>query len=353
MDIDILKNILEAGSLAPSGENAQPWRFKIKDNIIYQYLVPERDQSLYSWGHRASYIAHGAVLENIKIASNQLGYNAKIDLFPNTSDINLIARITLAKSTPKNEPLFHYIEKRITNRKPYEVKPLTREQKNALLAVTGGGIRFSMTEDREKIAQLGRVGSTNEEVMLSNKKLHHFFFSHINWTLEEENEKRYGFYIKTLELPPPAQFMFKIFSKWSRMRIFRALGFQKIVATQNAKTNAAASAIGAIIIKERKPTDYINVGMFLQELWLTASKEGLYIQPLAGLLFLKLRIMERDTGLFSKHQISIINEKYELVKNIFNLTDGTVAFMFRVGMGNTPSAHSLKYNIQKNVELIV
>jgi nitroreductase len=346
MEPDI-KKIIEAGAKAPSGENAQPWQFKVVDNVIYQYLVPERDQSLYSWGHRASYVAHGAVLENIKIASSQFGYNTKIDLFPDKSDKNLLAKITLEKSSPKNEPLYPYIEKRVSNRKPYEIKPLTNEQHTALFAVSYEGAKFILTEDREKIAQLGRVGSTNEEIMLSNKKLHHFFFSHINWTLKEENEKRYGFYIKTLELPPPVQFIFKIFSKWSRMRIFNALGFPKVVAAQNAKVNAAASAICIITIKNRTPLDYINVGMYLQKLWLTASSHGLYIQPLAGLLFLKLRILEGDTSVFSIKQKNIIDEKYTLVQKLFGITDETVAFMFRVGVGDTPSAQSSKYDLNK------
>ena len=268
-------------------------------------------------------------------------------MFPDKSDKNLLAKITLEKSSPKNEPLYPYIEKRVTNRKPYETKPLTNEQRAALLAVSHAGVKFILTEDREKITQLGRVGSTNEEVMLSNKKLHHFFFSHINWTQKEENEKRYGFYIKTLELPPPAEFMFKVFSKWSRMRIFKALGFPKVVAAQNAKINAAASAIGIITIKNRTPLDYINVGMHLQKLWLTASKQGLYIQPLAGLLFLKLRILEGDTSVFSAKQKNIIDEKYALVQKLFGITDETIAFMFRVGVGDTPSAHSSKYNLNK------
>src|SRR3989344_1768281 len=343
-----IREIIELASKAPSGENAQPWQFKIKDNIISQYLVPERDQSIYNWGHRASYIAHGAVLENIKIAASQLGYSAIIDLFPDKSSTNLIAKITLEKSMPKNEPLFPYIEKRVTNRKPYEVNPLTDEQRSALLSVSQEeGARFLLTEDREKIVELGRVGSTNEEVMLSNKKLHHFFFSHINWTEKEENEKQYGFYIKTLELPPPAQFMFKVLSKWNLMRIFKMFGFPKIVASQNAKVNAAASAVGIIIIKERKPIDYINVGKYLQILWLTASGHGLYVQPIAGLLCLELRISEGDTSVFSTKQKNIIDEKYALVQKLFGVTNETVAFMFRVGVGDAPSAQSSKYSLEK------
>lgn len=253
-----MQKIIEAGSKAPSGENAQPWKFKVINNSIYQYLVPERDQSVYNYNQYASYVANGAALENIEITARALGLQPKTHILPDSKDSNLVAIIAFEKSQPKNEPLYEYIEKRVTNRKPYKKEPLSIDQKRALLNEKIGSAEFFLVDNSEHINILASVGATNEYLMLQNKAIHNFFFSHINWTEKEENERRYGFYIKTLELPPPAQFMFKVFSKWSRMRIFKALGFPKVVATQNAKINAAASAMGIITIKERRPIDYIK-----------------------------------------------------------------------------------------------
>lgn len=46
---EIIRQIIEAGIRAPSGENSQPWRFLLKGDLIELYNLPERDESLYKW----------------------------------------------------------------------------------------------------------------------------------------------------------------------------------------------------------------------------------------------------------------------------------------------------------------
>jgi len=84
--IEDIKKILEAAVHAPSGENCQPWRFEIRDGEIRIFNLPERDQSLYNYGQMASYVAHGALIENILIASSAFGYRARTNLFPQEND---------------------------------------------------------------------------------------------------------------------------------------------------------------------------------------------------------------------------------------------------------------------------
>ena len=343
-----LKKIITLASLAPSGENAQPWQFKIIDNKIYQYLVPERDQSAYNFNQYASYVANGAALENIEIASRAMGYNATIETLPNATDHNLIAIVTLEKSQPQNEPLYEFIEKRITNRKPYKKEPLTAEQKKALLSQKVSEAEFLLNDDLINIQTLADVGATNEYIMLNNQSIHNFFFSHVNWTEAEENEKRYGFYIKTLELLPPAQFMFKVFSKWNRMRIFKALGFPKMVLKQNAQIYASSGAMAAITITNTTPRDFINAGRLTQRVWLIVTKLGLSMQPMTGILFFMLRLRGGDTTAFSPTQQELIKTQYKKVETIFQVSDNkTITMMFRIGNGEAPSAQSSKYSLGK------
>ena len=77
-----LREILEAAIRAPSGENCQPWRFVLKGESVELWNRPERDQSLYNWGQRASYMAHGAALENLVLAAGARGFGADVAYFP-------------------------------------------------------------------------------------------------------------------------------------------------------------------------------------------------------------------------------------------------------------------------------
>jgi len=172
-----IKKILEVAVHAPSGENCQPWRFSVRKNEIDIFNIPERDQSLYNYGQMASYVAHGALIENILIASSAFGYRAKLNLFPEVGDPNLVAIVFLEQGTPVEDPLHRYIQRRCTNRKPYNTAPLSTDQLAAFTAVAEeiAGGKLILIQDRKKIKTLARAGSVNEQVMLSNEFLHKFW----------------------------------------------------------------------------------------------------------------------------------------------------------------------------------
>src|SRR6185436_19350212 len=122
--LEDFKKILNFAIYAPSGENCQPWEFSIKENKILIFNLPERDQSLYSWGQRSSFLAHGALIENIIIASKELGYQSIVNLFPDQQNKNFVASIELQKTNIDKDPLFSFIDKRCTNRKHYQTNAL-------------------------------------------------------------------------------------------------------------------------------------------------------------------------------------------------------------------------------------
>ncbi len=49
MDNETLKKILAFAVLAPSGDNVQPWRFKMRGGKLLTFDIPERDDSLYNF----------------------------------------------------------------------------------------------------------------------------------------------------------------------------------------------------------------------------------------------------------------------------------------------------------------
>lgn len=350
-----IERILEAGNAAPSGENCQPWRFVVRGETIEVHLLPDRDRSAYSWGHRASFLACGAAIENMNIAASAAGFRADVTYFPNGHESWHVANLSLKKDDVVTaDPLSLCIEKRVTNRKPYDAKSLlTNDEREQLLAAAKQtGSHFFLTEKREEINRLGRIGSTNEEVMLGNHAIHNFFFDHVNWTKVEDEKKKIGFYIKTLELPPPAEIMFKVFRHWQFMRILGAIGFRKVVAKQNGATNASASAIGALMISNIEPIDFVKVGRAIERVWLTATSLGLSFQPLTGVFFFKLKIFGGEEHIFSPHERSVITNAYQEASSICGAEGKHIAFMFRVGRGDAPSAHAVRFPLAEVVEVI-
>lgn len=350
-----IERILEAGNSAPSGENCQPWHFVVHGSSIEVHLLPERDQSAYSWGQRASYLANGAAIENMVIAASAEQFRADVKYFPSAHDPHHVATITLVFDRAVNlDSLAPYIAKRITNRKKYKTTPLTDHERETLrrAATEGGDNHFSLVEGREDIKILARVGSTNEEVMLANKALHQFFFSHVSWTKEEDDKKKVGFYIKTLELPPPAEFMFKRFKNWSTMRLFNVFRFNRVVAVQNGTTNATATAIGAVLCSGCGPSDFVTAGRTVERIWLSATSLGLSMQPLVGTLFFYLRLRFESGNFFSKKERILIENAYTVAEKILRADQKHIAFMFRIGRGDSPSAHAIRFPLKDAVRAI-
>ncbi len=187
--------------------------------------------------------------------------------------------------------------------------------------------------------------------MLGNHELHDFFFSHISWTKEEDQQKKVGFYIETLELPPPAKAMFKLFRNWGTMRFFNALGFNKVVGKQNAATYASASAIGVYAIDSKDPLDFLKAGRTIERLWLTATSLGLDLQPMTGVLYFKLKIAGGEGDVFTKAEREQIEAGYNEIVKLTNTTGKTLAFMFRIGHGKPASAQAVRFPLAEAVSI--
>ena len=348
MDSNIRK-IIESATLAPSGENCQPWKFIINGSNIKLMNLPERDQSLYSWGQRASYMANGAAIENIVIAASNFGFIAEVKLFPDKNDQNFVASIELKSGAREKDSLYEHIPFRCTNRKPYEKVLLPADQIESLKKSTNSDrVKVLFTENEENKKILGKAGSTNEKVMFSNEYLHKFFFNHINWTKEEDDEKKIGFFIDTLELPPPAKAGLKLFKHWKVTNVLNKLGLYKMIGKQNAETNSKSSGFAVLVIKDKSPESFVYAGRALERLWLTSTKLNLSLQPLTGVLFFMYRILANDTGKFSKEHVDLIKNAYYSIAKIFSVRDDeTIAFMCRLGFGGKPSARSSRFSVDE------
>lgn len=163
---EIITKILETSVNAPSGSNSQPWSFQVTDNEILVFAHPEKDHPILNYNHRGTWIAHGALVENIKIAASAFGYRPLIQIFPDGIKLNPTAKIKLEKGIPTEEGLFQVIPWRATNRKRYELRPLTTEQKKYLaqsVEEVGGQARIVWLEDREQINRLGRVAAADRK----------------------------------------------------------------------------------------------------------------------------------------------------------------------------------------------
>jgi hypothetical protein len=351
---DIIRRILETGIQAPSGENSQPWRFVVRsEEEIELWNVPERDLSLYNVGQEGSYVAHGALIENIVIAASKFGYRVQVELFPEKDKEKFVAKLIFTTSNTHTDVLYDAIYKRATNRKAYATGSLTSEQKSEFLssAHEAGFGEVKLVEGFNEKESVAFAASANDEMVLANRSIHNFFFSHVRWNKKESDALPNGFYVDTLELAPPQLLGFKMFRRWSVARLFNKLiGIAKLVAAENAKVFMHSAAMGVVTVPSATPENFVKGGRLIQRIWLKATHMGLSFQPLVGGSYLELGIRSNGAKHFTEAQIHRITEAHKKLKHVFGIANGEIAMVFRVGKGGEPSARSPRFPLSYFIE---
>lgn len=341
---DDLIAIITDGVKAPSGENCQPWKFKVNGSTVSIFNIPEADQSLYNTLQQGSYIAHGALIETIVISAKVHGYSTTVSIFPDEMDETHVADIVFEKSTPQTHPLYDSIPKRCTNRKEYSGEKLTAQQKKELYEVTeGDSARLMLLDDDSLLHKLGHALALNERILFENKKIHDFFYNHILWNKEDE-AKAGGFYIDTLEFLPHQLGPVRLFKHWNVLAFLNTfLPISRKISEENALKYAKSGTFGALCITSTTKEEYVAVGRSIQKVWLAATRAGLAFHPCNGTIYFMDCIKNGGENPFSRTHNERIQAAYKELQDGFGSQSDHLAFVFRIGKADPPTSRSMRH----------
>ncbi len=342
--------IINAGTLAPSGDNCQPWQVLFYGGRLYLKNIETRDRSLYNAKNIASFIAFGAMIENMDIAAKSLGYDMSVTLFPDGENAQIVAVLDFSNSKVINDPLLHFINKRCVNRKKYKPKKIGSDTKQMLLNTASDfeNAEFYLIEDDDRKRKMAEIISNNDRILFENKNLHTFLFDHLRWSRKEVESSRDGMSIESLELGNVQSKMFKMLSSWNLVRFLNIFGFSRLVPLQSYFLCRGSSALCVLIMKGKEDEIFIIGGRLFQRIWLTAASLGLSIQPMTGVTLLIQRLrMGVNNGLSITHQ-EILKNLEKRLKEILPVDENkSIIMTFRVGYTDPPTDKSLRLPAEK------
>lgn len=346
-----IEKIINDGVLAPSGENCQPWKFRVDGNTLSVFNIPERDMSLYNSKQKGSYVAHGALLENIAISATSYGYTTRIQLFPDETVSTHVADVVFEEGIISQDPLYPYIKERCTNRKDFSGEKLHTEIKKEITESIGALPAFLSLIDQDHVLDVvGQALAVNERVLFENKRIHNFFYRHIIWDKKHEGDAG-GFFIDTLEFLPHQLGAVKLFKHWTLLTLLnRILGVSKMISKENGQKYAQSGTFGAIIMNGKSNEDWVHAGMAIQRIWLTATKLGLSLHPCNGTIYFMEQIQDNGGKEFSKKHSTLIHSAYQDIVTGFDAEGKHIGFIFRIGKAEAPSARAKR--IQPEVEFV-
>ncbi len=338
-----ISKIIYDGVLAPSGENSQPWRFVVDGTTIYILNIKKRDSTLYNSGQHGSYVAHGALTENMVISASRFGYKADVSYFP-SGTLNPVVKIILTKDSIHQDHLYEVISRRCTNRNPYLPRKIPDEDKKTIIEESEkrGVGTYKIIDDPEMMNILATASATVERLMFESKIFHRFFFEHFFTRQRDENVPS-GFYIDTLGMTSFEKFGIKLTKSWFIASIFRITGIADIVIAKRALHYRKSGAFGVVIAYGDEPIDYIQAGRTMERVWLSSTKLGISLQPCVGILYLWEGVMKNADFIFTDKEKGIIEKARNQILEVFDVQGKTVPMFFRMGYGETPLVRAFRY----------
>lgn len=344
MESDLLR-IIEAGVLAPSGDNCQPWAFSVRGETVDIHNLPGMDTSVYNRHQRASLVAHGALIENMAVEAAARGWDCGVSLLPDPGAPDLTARLVFTRDRGRPaDPLAPGIPHRCTNRKAYDGRPLTEEQKGSLASQVEpfGPFRLHLLSGAEKDT-LAHVISLNDRLVFEWEPLHAFLFDHVRWSADEAERTRDGLDLRTLELSPPDRVAFPLLKRYRLLSLLNHLGVSRIVGGKGGALARSAGAVGLLTIRkpEPSPEEYITAGRAIERVWLDAARLGLSMQLMTGITFLMRLVQEGEAADIGSSRLNLISRAAARIGSIVGPGE-TPLILFRVGNSPPPSCRSLR-----------
>lgn len=348
---DEVRYLVAHAALAPSGGNAQPWRFVARGRRITCLVDDERGATKLAPARRASYLALGAAVENLVLAAGGLGFSVDVTPLPDARDPLLGCELVLDRQGARQgsrldaDPLLEQVHRRVTNRRRGTGQPLSTEDTNALTETARrAGAALDLVSEREALTHLGTVLGESDRLRFFDRQLHDELVREVRWAPRDVLLMRDGVDVATLEMSPADRAVFEVLTSWPVMERLSRLGGGGALVDRTRKATAAAAAIGRLRIAETGPRGDFLGGRALQRVWLESSARALALQPHIPVFFYYGDLETGGGSGFSAEQVRTLQtlraRYHEFLPPVPR--GHTEIFLFRLSHAGPPTARSLR-----------
>ena len=345
-----IDQILDLARWAPSGDNTQPWRFEIVNpQLIRVHGHDTRDHILYDYDGHPSHIAHGALLETLRIAATRWGVKATWTAASQGDHRNPVYDVHLSPdSAVQTDPLFDCIERRMVQRRPMQTTPLNPAQRQALMDAAGAGFTVQLFESGQARRQVAGILWDSANIRLTCPEAFPVHKSIIEWgarfSKDRIPEEAVGVD------PMTAKLMQWVMHSWDRVAFFNRYLFGTVAPRIQLDLLPGLRCAAHVLVRPAQApaqlTDWVNLGMAVQRIWLTATQQGLHLQPeMTPVIF---RWYARAGRRFSALP-ALFDKSVQLSADFERVTGAApgdaFGFFARVGVSATPVSRSIRLDV--------
>lgn len=347
---DTIRQILDFARWAPSGDNTQPWRLEIAgDNFIRVHGHDTRDHVLYDFDGHPGHIAHGALLETLRIAATSFGLKTSWTVTSSGEHRTPVYDVRLEPdASVKKDPLFDFITTRTVQRRPMQTTPLTAQQRKALVDAAGPGFTVQLFEPLSQRLQIAKMLWNSAHIRLTCPEAYPVHRDIIEWNARFSKDRIPD---QALGVDPATSKLMKfVLQSWGRVDFFNKYLLGTIPPRVQLDWLPAVCCASHLLVRpDRAPKqleDWVQLGETVQRIWLTAAAQGLHFQPeMTPVIF---RWYVRAGRKFSAKE-SLFDDALKLSTEFERQTGSqkttNFGFFARVGTSKLPNSRSIRQDL--------
>ncbi|WP_016957038.1 hypothetical protein [Catenovulum agarivorans] len=348
----LVRAILEDAIWAPSGDNRQNWRFRVKSNSEFEIeIVDDSDWMVYDKEGNATLIALGILCEYIKIAASKYGFTTQ-ETFESLK-VKQVSKcsISLTKQSIRQDPLYEQLKIRTVQRKPMGTYPLTGEEKHLLENELAESFSIKWLESDSDKKQVASLMFGNAHTRYAMKEGYEVHSKIIDFSKE-------GFVKSKTKLPAMSLGISLLWvkltqltlSSWPLFHFVEKYMAGTLVPRYLMEYQTAIQSSAHFILLKDEPVkcnqDYIEVGKNLIRFWLKASQLGLGFQPEhTPVIFSELL---RNQVQFTQDQRALSNAvkmEAQFRQFVGDEAVNKAVYMGRLGRSDLPSSRSVRKSL--------
>ena len=263
-----LRFLVNHAILAPSGHNTQPWLFKPGDCFLDLFADRSRALPVVDPQGRELTISCGAALEHLAIAARFFGSELTIDVLPDPSGPDHLARVRLGRRiTPGTGDIrmFQAIPNRRTTRAWYENRVLPDHLCNMCRALAEqSGVELVLISDEKRRWEIAGLVAEGDRIQFADPGFRRELAA---WVRSRRSKTRDGISGEAFGMPdvlsPLGALIIRTFD----------LG-RKVAAGDRDRIVSGSPLLAVMSSRDDDPANWIDTGRALARVLLTLTASG-------------------------------------------------------------------------------
>jgi hypothetical protein len=260
-----MKEIVRYATLAPSGHNTQPWRFRIDKHSVKILPDLSRRTPVVDPDDHHLFVSLGCAAENLLQAAKAFGVMGRAEF---SADLDGVITVAVERSKAEESALFKAIPDRQCTRTDFDGQPLdSRELRLLEAAGCGDGVAVILLTRREAIEEVVEYVVQGNTMQVNDPAFVGELESWIRFSDGEAIRTRDGLTARSTGSPPAP--------RWLGRLLFRALFRAKAENAKYVRQIRSSAGIAVFVSTVNDKKHWVEAGRCYERFALQATALGI------------------------------------------------------------------------------